>query len=407
MSTPQQSSTPPSRWIVLAWLVGVWVAGFAALSCLTIIPLIVANVRFSGQMEQTATARAGQSGQGGGQGGEQGGGFGFPGTGQGDVPGNAAGGSAPNVPVANSGDRFNSTEPVTFRIADTMVSFALSVWSEPSTESMRVRDLIPGEVFTCPGTVRGGDVVGTARWAYCPELGGYISFAVIEQVEGGLPPGEAPAGGFVAPELPTAAPLPTLPLPPTPEPLPTATSVPSATPAPSPAPLTSSSEAPGLPGVGPVAYRAEGAAAPPGQDLCRNATSFEATNIADDDPATAWRVLGDGTGASLRLTFPAPVIVAELQVLTGYAKVDPCDNNVDRWPQGYRPSVITVRFSDGSSHPPLELDDVRELQSLPLSQPVTTQWLDIQIDQTRPPLESGAPRPYAAISEIVVIGGQP
>ncbi len=88
-------------------------------------------------------------------------------------------------------------------------------------------------------------------------------------------------------------------------------------------------------GTGQVAYQVSASdTAPPGQDVCGNPTSYAASNVADGDPTTAWRVLGDGRGASLRLTFAAPVTVTELRLITGYAKRDPCASEVDRWPQG-------------------------------------------------------------------------
>ncbi|MFQ3632080.1 NADase-type glycan-binding domain-containing protein [Roseiflexus sp.] len=160
-------------------------------------------------------------------------------------------------------------------------------------------------------------------------------------------------------------------------------------------------------GTGPVAYQVSASdTAPPGQDVCGNPTSYAASNVTDGDPTTAWRVLGDGKGASLRLTFAAPVTVTELRLITGYAKRDPCANGVDRWPQGYRASVIEVTFSDGTSAR-YELADIRELQSIPFARPVVADRIDIVIRETRPPQASGAPRPYTAISEIVVIGTRP
>jgi hypothetical protein len=190
----------------------------------------------------------------------------------------------------------------------------------------------------------------------------------------------------------------------------TATALPSATAAPSLAPPTSSpvidlADAAPLP---PFLFRQAVASRvdPDGQDGCGNPTSYAPELIADGNQATAWRVPGDGVGESVRLDLLGPFTVTEVRILAGYAKNDPCAQNVDRWPQGYRASVIDLVFSDGTSER-RELADVRELQSLPLSRPVTTESVMVMIVQTRGPTASGAPRPYAAISEVQVIGVQP
>lgn len=161
--------------------------------------------------------------------------------------------------------------------------------------------------------------------------------------------------------------------------------------------------------VGPIAANRIRASsentAPSGRDSCQNTISYDTANVTDGDTATTWRVLGDGKGASLTLTFDAPVQITEMQVFAGYGKVDPC-GNIDRWPQGYRASVIELRFSDGTTETH-NLADVRELQPLPLEKPITAEWVKIIIVNTRPPAADGAPRPYAAISDVVVIGSQP
>jgi hypothetical protein len=134
--------------------------------------------------------------------------------------------------------------------------------------------------------------------------------------------------------------------------------------------------------------------------------SYPADNVKDGDPTTAWRVLGNGVGASLRVTFVAPVQVTELRIFAGYGKKDTCPPFTDRWPQGYRASIIELRFSDGATET-RELADVPQLQVISLARPVTAEWMEIVIRETRPPAQDGAPRDYAAISDIVVIGGQP
>jgi len=144
--------------------------------------------------------------------------------------------------------------------------------------------------------------------------------------------------------------------------------------------------------------------APDGTNACDATTNYAVDNVKDGDPTTAWRVLGDGRDQSIKLTFPAPARVTELRMVIGYAKVDPCDNT-DRWPQGYRASVVDLTFSNGTTERHA-LADTRDLQSIILRQPVTTDWVQVIIRETRAPTQQ-APRPYAAISEIVVVAAQP
>lgn len=143
--------------------------------------------------------------------------------------------------------------------------------------------------------------------------------------------------------------------------------------------------------------------APDGKDGCGKTTHYAPENVTDGDPSTAWRVTGSGEGESLRLTFAQPVNVTELRLAIGIDKRDPC-SNADRWPQGYRPSVVDLTFSDGTSET-YQLADVRQMQALTLPTPVTAQWVEITLRQTTLPTASGG-NPYTAISEVQVVGSR-
>jgi hypothetical protein len=142
--------------------------------------------------------------------------------------------------------------------------------------------------------------------------------------------------------------------------------------------------------------------APDGVDACGNRVSYPAENLIDGNPETAWRVVGDGIGSSIELQLERPYLINELQLIVGYAKYDRCDRGVDRWPQGYRAAELRLDFSDGSSQA-VTLQDVRELQSVRLAQPVRTELIRVTVLRSNRPLVD-FPNRYAAISEISLVG---
>jgi hypothetical protein len=142
--------------------------------------------------------------------------------------------------------------------------------------------------------------------------------------------------------------------------------------------------------------------APAGVDACGNPVSYPAANLLDGNPETAWRVLGDGIGSSIELRLARPYLISEVQLIVGYAKYDPCDRGVDRWPQGYRAAELRIEFGDGSSSN-VALRDVREMQAIRLDQPVRSDLIRLTVLNSNPPLVS-FPNRYAAVSEISLIG---
>ena len=84
------------------------------------------------------------------------------------------------------------------------------------------------------------------------------------------------------------------------------------------------SEAPA--GVGKALDLARGATfevpgtAPPTTDFDGNLVAYEASQMGDGNPATAWRTAGDATGGTITVTLTEPGVVTRVGLVNGYAK---------------------------------------------------------------------------------------
>lgn len=141
-------------------------------------------------------------------------------------------------------------------------------------------------------------------------------------------------------------------------------------------------------------------AAPDSVDSSGNTTSYQAANAADGQLDSAWRLPGNGVGAWLLFEFPAPLLVREVQILPGYAKVDPY-NGVDRFTQNRRVRRVRLEFADGSSRE-ATLAERAELQAVPVDDTLTTSVRVVVLETSSPSAVDG--RDFTPIGEVVVIG---
>ncbi|MBU4556975.1 MAG: hypothetical protein KJ747_08900, partial [Actinobacteria bacterium] len=90
--------------------------------------------------------------------------------------------------------------------------------------------------------------------------------------------------------------------------------------------------------------------------------SYPAVQALDGRPDTAWAeaASGDGAGESIKVEFDAPTNVAELRIVSGYAKTRELFRKYNR------PKTLKVKFADGTSKL-LDLDDQPGLQRFPLA----------------------------------------
>ncbi len=75
---------------------------------------------------------------------------------------------------------------------------------------------------------------------------------------------------------------------------------------------------------------------------------YPASNMADGDPATCWRMNGDGTGQALTISIPGDARITSVGLINGYAKVDPTTGD-DRYRQERRITHVTWQVPDGTA----------------------------------------------------------
>lgn len=138
------------------------------------------------------------------------------------------------------------------------------------------------------------------------------------------------------------------------------------------------------------------AASPPAQNGCGEQVTYQASQVSDGSPETAWRVAGDGRAASLTVSLAAPGRVTAVGLIPGYDKIDRC-TNADRFLQLRRVIKVRWKFDDGSAVEQT-FQDARTLQVVQVD--VTTARIVIEILAT-----SGGPElDFTAVSEVRVFG---
>lgn len=162
------------------------------------------------------------------------------------------------------------------------------------------------------------------------------------------------------------------------------------------APVATVPAPPGVELLSPIDVIASGTA-PPGVDSSGNPVRYDPELVSDGNTETAWRVPGPGVGDRIVLRFAEPVHVGVVDILPGYAKIDPGDGT-DRYFQNRRVLTARFHFDDGSTVPAAFVDD-RSIQRTPVGGTVTT-TLEIEIVETTVDPE----RDFTAISEIQVFG---
>jgi hypothetical protein len=170
---------------------------------------------------------------------------------------------------------------------------------------------------------------------------------------------------------------------------------------------TDSSSAGSAPGS--VDHTAEASAkaprtAPPNEDVDGNPTSYDASNMLDGVPETAWRTAGDGSGLKLVFTFPAKTRITQVGLINGYAKeaTDGSGKKLD-WYEGHRRiESVTWNFGVG----PVvrqNLEDDRAVQTVDL-EPVEVRKIVLKIVSVTAPGDGPAARDFTAISDVLLAG---
>lgn len=144
------------------------------------------------------------------------------------------------------------------------------------------------------------------------------------------------------------------------------------------------------------------AVAPPGQDAEGNPTTYDGKNMLDGDPATAWRMPGDGTGKEVVLTLPAEAHLTSVGLINGYAKTGTGakGGTIDWYRGNRRIKSVTWVFDDGSTVQQ-DLGDSTEVQSQDVD--VTTTTVTLRLDAVSAPGKGPASRNYTAISDVSLV----
>jgi len=162
-------------------------------------------------------------------------------------------------------------------------------------------------------------------------------------------------------------------------------------------------------GQEPVDHTAEASAraprtAPSTQDVDGNATSYDASNMLDGVPETAWRAAGDGSSLKLVFRFPEKTRISEVGLVNGYAKTatDPEGQTFD-WYLGHRRiTQVTWNFGVGDLVRQ-DLEEKPEMQTIEV-RPVEVRKIVLKIVSTTAPGEGPARRDFTAVSDVLLAG---
>ncbi len=137
--------------------------------------------------------------------------------------------------------------------------------------------------------------------------------------------------------------------------------------------------------------------APDGTDAGGNIVSYAVSNTVDGDPTTAWRTPGDGVGETITFQFAeGPVVITEVGLIPGYAKIDPIDGT-DRFTENRRIRSVEWAF-DGAITQGQAFSEGRNVQFTQIAS-VSTNSITLTIMET-----TSGPRDFTPVSEIVVRG---
>ena len=139
--------------------------------------------------------------------------------------------------------------------------------------------------------------------------------------------------------------------------------------------------------------------APSTTDFDGTTAVYEARQMRDGKPSTAWRVAGDATGRTVTVTMPRPAVVQRVGLINGYAKKVA---GVDWYPNNRRILSVTWGFDDGTTiDQTFQERPGRQKIKVPF---VTTKKVTISITSVTRPGSGSLGRDYTAISEISIIG---
>jgi hypothetical protein len=144
--------------------------------------------------------------------------------------------------------------------------------------------------------------------------------------------------------------------------------------------------------------------APPNEDVNGDQVSYDASNMLDGVPETAWRAPGDATGMSLTFTLRDPTELHQVGMINGYAKTstDSKGRSFD-WYLGNRRIDAAIWVFDDGTKVRQHFKEDRALQMIDVDDVVTSKVV-LKLVGVSGPGEGNAARNFTAISEVSLVG---
>ena len=144
--------------------------------------------------------------------------------------------------------------------------------------------------------------------------------------------------------------------------------------------------------------------APPNTDVNGDQVSYDASNMLDGVPETAWRVPGSGAGMTLTFTLRDQTELHQVGLINGYAKTstDSQGRTFD-WYHGNRRIDEVIWVFDDGQKVRQQLKDDQQLQVVDVPK-VVTSTVKLKIVKVTKPGTGSAARDFTAISEVSLVG---
>lgn len=139
------------------------------------------------------------------------------------------------------------------------------------------------------------------------------------------------------------------------------------------------------------------------RDTDGNVVRYVAQHLVDSEPTTAWRMRGDGTGATITFRFDRPVLLREVGLINGYAKTGSSRRGaIDWYPSNRRVSSVRWAFGGGRVVDQ-RLVSTRRMQTTRVGR-VRTREVTLRMLQVTPPGTGSTARDYTALSGVRLVG---
>jgi len=144
--------------------------------------------------------------------------------------------------------------------------------------------------------------------------------------------------------------------------------------------------------------------AEPNEDVNGDQVSYDASNMLDGVPDTAWRTAGDAAGMSLTFTLREPTELHRVGLINGYAKTSTDGKNrTFDWYLGNRRVIAVVWVFDDGTKVRQQLSETRELQMTDVDD-VITGTVVLKLVKVSEPGDGAASRDFTAVSEVSLVG---